>query len=365
MDSRLVVALFASLAAVALLALFIRARGRADVTARAVQAAVDIGVLRAQVDGLVSAQASMQQALGVVHDVVRGLETRLVETGSGIKDDLARDLHDARRVLDALKSAQDGRRERDEALQQAIGRIEAVIAGQARRGEAGEQIIAAALRQFPAGMVEHGYRVNGKEVEFALVLPDGRRLPIDSKWTAAELLRRLAETPPGSDSDALADEIERNLQRRVREVTQYICPPHTLPWAVAAVPDPAYGVVRRAHLDAYRSGVVLLPYSQVVPYVLTLYQMHLQHAGSVDVERLNAALTQVERHLDGVERTLENSLARAITMLENAYGELRRSAGDVRGTLAGLRAQRADGEAAAAEGSRAGDVERRARGPGG
>ncbi|MCL6567233.1 MAG: hypothetical protein K6U09_12535, partial [Acidobacteriia bacterium] len=84
----------------------------------------------------------------------------------------------------------------------------AVMAGRERRGEAGEQIVATALRLLPASMVEQGYRVNGKTVEFALILPDGRRLPVDSKWTAGDLLQRLAEIPSGPESDALAEEIE-------------------------------------------------------------------------------------------------------------------------------------------------------------
>jgi hypothetical protein len=57
----------------------------------------------------------------------------------------------------------------------------------------------------------------------------------------------------------------------------------------------------------------------------------------VDVERLNNALTHVERYLEALGRTLENGVARAIAMQQNAYAGLKRSAGDMRGTLAGLR----------------------------
>jgi hypothetical protein len=102
-------------------------------------------------------------------------------------------------------------------------------------------------------------------------------------------------------------------------------------------PDSAYADCRLAHLEAYRSGVVVISYSLMVPYLLTVYQPHLQYAGSVDMERLSTALTQVERHLDALDMTLENSVARSIAMLQNAYGELKRSGGDIRGALAGLR----------------------------
>jgi hypothetical protein len=39
------------------------------------------------------------------------------------------------------------------------------------------------------------------------------------------------------------------------------------------------------------------------------------------MERLQAALIDVERHLDTLEAILDNKLQRALTMLQNAYGE--------------------------------------------
>ncbi|HEY8863606.1 MAG TPA: hypothetical protein VIO37_05490, partial [Candidatus Dormibacteraeota bacterium] len=53
----------------------------------------------------------------------------------------------------------------------------------------------------------------------------------------------------------------------------------------------------------------------------TLYQLHLQFARTVDMEKLQSALIDVERHLDTLEGVLENKLQRAVTMLQNAYGE--------------------------------------------
>jgi DNA recombination protein RmuC len=309
-----------------------------EALARAIQSSPDVVVLRTHVEGLTQAQAALQQSVSGLQDTLRGLETKLVETGSGIKGDLSRDLQEARRVIDEIRTVQESRKAREAELQQAVTRIEAVLAGYGRRGEAGEQIIAAALKQFPAGMIEQGFRIDGKEVEFALVLPNGRRLPVDSKWTAGGLLQRLAELEAGPEAEALATEIERNVVRRAREAKQYVRPPETLPWAVVAVPDPAYAVCRSAHLEAYREGVILLPYSLTVPYLLSLYQLQLQYGGEVDLERLASALIQIERSLGNLETTLENSVARATTMLQNAYGELKRLVADVRGLVAGLKA---------------------------
>jgi hypothetical protein len=66
---------------------------------------------------------------------------------------------------------------------------------------------------------------------------------------------------------------------------------------------------------------MVVGYAMALPYLLTLYQLHLQFARSVDMEKLQSALIDVERHLDTLEGVLENKLQRAVTMLQNAYGE--------------------------------------------
>lgn len=326
------------LAAVAVLVLLVWRRPELprDLSAF-IQQTADLASLRQQLDSV----ARIQESMG---ELVRNLETRLLETGSGIKADLGRELSDARRAIELIRSAEELRQRREAELQQAIARIEAVLSGTGRRGEAGEQILHAALKELPPGMVEYGFRVNGKEVEFALVLPDGRRLAIDSKWTATDSLRRLVELSPGHQYDAVVEEIERNLERRAREVTQYISPPDTLPWAVAAVPDAAYAVARRAHAGAFRQGVILVPYSQAIPYLLTLYQLHLRYAAAVDAERVSEVLTQLERQLGEIERTLENSLARPIATLDNAYRALRDSLVQMRGALASAKGNSSSGD---------------------
>jgi len=331
------VALGAALIVAMLVLFFLRSRPSQDAVAHTLRVTADVGALRAQVDALVQAQGSLNHSLATVLNTLHALETRLVETGSGIKTDLGHDLQEARRTVDGIRATLAAQMQADEKIHQAVTRIEAVMAGRERRGEAGEQVVAAVLRELPPALVDQGYRVKGKIVEFALMLAGGRRLAIDSKWTASDLLQRLAELPPGPEADAVAEEIERNVQRRTREVEQYISPPDTLPWAVAVIPDPAYAVCRRAHLEAFRRGVIVLPYSQMLPYLLTVYHLHQQYASSLSVDQLATALTQIERDLESLDRTLENSVARALTTLQNAAGDLKRGVGTVRVTVAGLR----------------------------
>jgi DNA anti-recombination protein RmuC len=159
-------------------------------------------------------------------------------------------------------------------------------------------------------------------VELALQLPGGKLLPIDSKWVSSGALEQLAE--PGLDAQRRAQltaQVEREVERRVREVSQYIDPASTSTFALAVIPDAAYDVCRGAIVGAHRRHVMVVGYAMALPYLLTLYQLHLQFARTVDMEKLQSALIDVERHLDTLEAILDNKLQRALTMLQNTYSE--------------------------------------------
>jgi len=171
-------------------------------------------------------------------------------------------------------------------------------------------------------MLQRNVWVVGKVVELALRLPGGKLLPIDSKWVSSGALEQLAEQGLDAARRAqLTGQVEREVERRVREVSQYIDPAITSTFALAVIPDAAYDVCRGAIVAAHNRHVMVVGYAMALPYLLTLYQLHLQFARTVDMERLQAALIDVERHLDTLEAILDNKLQRALTMLQNAYGE--------------------------------------------
>src|SRR5207237_10914819 len=138
----------------------------------------------------------------------------------------------------------------------------------------------------------------GRVVEFGLVLPDGRRLPVDSKWTAERELQALASADDPVDRDRLVRAIEHEVIHRAREVAAYLDPAVTAPLAVAAIPDAAYAVLRRAHAEAYRRGVVVISYSLAMPFVLFLYGVLARLGTAVDAQ---ACLVDVAAVLDALE----------------------------------------------------------------
>jgi len=225
-------------------------------------------------------------------------------------------------VVERLGSALVARQTIEDEARSSLKRLESVIAGSSTRGAAGEHILEEVLKHLPPEMLQRNVWVGGKVVELALQLPGGKLLPIDSKWVSSGALEQLAE--PGLDAQRRAQlnaQVEREVERRVREVSQYIDPAATSTFALAVIPDAAYDVCRGAIVGAHRRHVMVIGYAMALPYLLTLYQLHLQFARTVDMEKLQSALIDVERHLDTLEAILDNKLQRALTMLQNTYTE--------------------------------------------
>ena len=259
-------------------------------------------------------------------------------------EQLRQGLDGARRALEELRTHEHDRRAADGEQREVVRRLATVLAGGASKGRSGEFILREHLAELPPGMLVTDFRVNGKVVEFGLLLPDGRRLPIDSKWSAVAELEALAAARDPTERDACARAVERAVTSRAKEVAQYLDPAVTAPVAVAAVPDAAYRVLKRAHADAFAKGVIIVPYGNALPIVLFLYSLVRRFGDAADVQ---AALSEVAAVLDALGSIVENRFQKAATMLTNGTDEFRSLLSKGRGSIAraeGPTTGTADGE---------------------
>jgi hypothetical protein len=240
-------------------------------------------------------------------------------------------LDGARRALDELRTRDQERRVQDADQREVVRRLATVLAGGSSKGRAGEHILRSQLAELPPGMLCTDVRVNGKVVEFGLALPDGRRLPIDSKWTAVAELQALESAADPVERDACARAVERAVAARAKEVAQYLDPTLTAPAAVMAVPDAAYDALKRAHADAFARGVIIVPYGSALPIALFLYSLVRRFGDASDVQ---AVVSEVAVVLDALESVVENRVQKAATMLANGADELRSQLGKARGSIA-------------------------------
>jgi RmuC family len=303
------------------------------VTPLAVAAAI-IGVLA----GVVVGVALVRRApAGSVHDQLQlqAGELRRIADQAVRRDLAAEQLRDgldgARRSLDELRTRDQERRLQDVDQREVVKRLATVLAGGSSKGRAGEHILRSQLAELPPGMLCSDLRINGKVVEFGLALPDGRRLPIDSKWTAVAELEALEAATDLTERDVCARAVERAVAARTKEVAQYLDPTLTAPAAVMAVPDAAYDVLKRAHADAFARGVIIVPYGNALPIALFLYSL-VRRFG--DASEVQAVVSEVAVVLDALEAVVENRVQKAATMLANGADELRSQLGKARGSIA-------------------------------
>jgi hypothetical protein len=269
---------------------------------------------------------------------VHAAELRRIADATGqrdrVTDHLREGLDSTRQILELIQARDEERRSSEAENREVVRRLATVLAGGNTKGRAGEHVLREHLGQLPPSMLASDFRVNGKVVEFGLRLPDGRRLPIDSKWAAlAELEAMEAEQDPTRRAE-LARKVEKAVAARAKDVGQYLDPAVTAPVAVAAVPDAAYQVLSRAHAVAFSRSVVIVPYSTALPVILFLYALVERYGEAADVQ---AALAEVGTLLDAMDSIVENRFARAGTMIANGADEFRSHLGKARGSIARAR----------------------------
>jgi len=275
-------------------------------------------------------QVNLQQA----QDIQEIKEKLLL--GVQLQDHLKDGVEKTRSLLEDLKRANQVRQEKEAEFLERIKRVDEIIAGTSAKGMTGEEILRETFKKFPPEMIESNFTVGGKTVEFALVLPNNKRLPIDSKWPAGDLLLELEKETSPQKRKKIISEIEKETIKRIKEVRQYIDPQVTWSQAVAAVPDSVYSVCRESHLRAREADVILMPYSMVLPLLLYMYRLHLQYAISLDMENLQNHLLSISRNLDEMENILENKIYRGSTMVSNAYSEYKQMISKIRSSLTEL-----------------------------
>lgn len=258
--------------------------------------------------------------------------TQLAEATLGLRGEIGL----AQKALAEVKALEQGRSRQMDQASDALKRLEAVLSGSSTRGAAGENILARALAQLPPDLLEVNLAFGGKVVEYALRLPGGRVLPIDSKWPSAAVLERLPAVTDPAERKRLLDQIARDLRARVREMAKYLDPDRTLAIAVLAVPDAAYGVAPEVHGEAYRDGVLVVPYSLALPYVLALYRLTLRFGSTLDADQLAERLRALDESLRKLGEEVEGRLSRGLVQIQNSRDALRDHVLEAQGTSARL-----------------------------
>lgn len=278
----------------------------------------------------------------------QNLSNMLMEMRLGvekIKSDIGQDLQAQAAVKQNLEKTQEAilrmesdyqaRKQQEQMGWRRLENLEHIIAGTQAKGKAAEAIVFEQLSKFPPQMMESRFSPNrGKEVEFALILPDQKRLPIDVKFPT-QILKATDQYGPEEIERARRD-VEGVIRLRVKEVSEYINPEVTTDIALCAIPDAAYGYCTTILSSAYQQNrVIILPYSVLIAFLLAFYRLYLIQfqTHSADIQKFLAQVAGLEKRVDEMNLIMKNSLDRAITMLTNASGDFRDHLAAMKGAL--------------------------------
>lgn len=302
---------------------------------------------RRGLEGLQTAVDRLEHEQGQLRlEVQQGREAALVsiaDAAEGLQGEIAH----ARRALAEVRALEQDRARQLDRATDSLRRLELIVAGSSSRGAAGENVLARALAQLPPDMLETNIAFGGRIVEFALRLPGGRLLPIDSKWTSAAALERLEDPGDAEERRRLEEQIARELRARIREMGKYLDPERTLSLAVLAVPDAVHVATRPAHAAGWREGVLVVPYSLALPFVLVVYRLALHFSAVPEAEELASRLAQITEAHGRLDSILEGRLSRALAQAGSARDDLRCELATARRAAERLRS-RAPEEGAAA-----------------
>ena len=286
--------------------------------------------------------ASLDVELRAIGERLARLEPLPAEAGRAAErlirlEPMTQAVDDIRATVRELRATAHSREDLERRTAESVRRLELVIAGTQSRGAAGENLLDAMFARLPAEWQVRDFRVGNRVVEFGLRLPNDLVLPIDSKWTGAEIVSRMAMTEDATERAVLKRQIEAAVLDRAREVTKYLAPGVTAGFGLAVVPDAVFELCAPMQVEALRLNVVLVSHSLFVPYLLVVFQSAIASAQGIDAQKLEAYLQSTARSLDALQGELQGRLARAITMLANSRDEMNAQVSRARGGLTGLR----------------------------
>jgi len=294
-----------------------------------------------QVDRVQNDLFNAQQTLSQID---RSLQILINFTQNNFQPQVSQQLQDAANKLGQVQQAlQDAQqtlttvsilsvlKETTERIESNINQVTRILTGR-KSGKAGENIVGELLNIVPQDWIERNISIGKGQVEFAIKISGGYLIPLDSKFVAPELAAQLENETSGKQQQQLLEEVKRKLRERAREISKYLTDSKVLGFGIAAVPDSVYDLCREAvKTVAQNHSIVIVPYSLLLPFVLSLYLMAqrlgISRLGETDqvIGTAIIALDQAKRELENMSKeitTVNNQKERALERIEKTLNSL-------------------------------------------
>ncbi|MEZ0343208.1 MAG: DNA recombination protein RmuC [Caldimicrobium sp.] len=239
------------------------------------------------------------------------LQTQLNDPFISLKERLY-DLREIRNELQRLYLAENLLKD----LREELFKLSQIFISRAS-GKAAERALEDILSIFPSHLLKRDLKLSTGEVEFALVLPGEKYLPIDSKFVAPEILKK-GELSPEDERELL-----KRVKARAKELKPYLKDEKSPGFAIMACPDGIFPYLqRRIYEELEKEKIILLPYS-LLPSVLLFIHFLWERFGRVfEEDKISEGIANFEKWILELERDLEK-LSRELRSAENLLNKLK------------------------------------------
>lgn len=204
------------------------------------------------------------------------------------------------------------------------------------RGLMGEEALRTVFQSFPNETWKEQYPIGAGRVDFAVFMPNGRTLPVDSKTSGLQSIVEYYQL--GEKIATAKDEDERNqvlreqgkLQTKVRgavlnkasEVAEYIQPEkRTLGIAIQAVPDSLFPILDiKTRKLAAEQNVQIVPYGLILPVVNILRGQN--HYDKLDFQAVVDAMHGIRLQANTVRDVLVNKFEKAEKFIHSGIADV-------------------------------------------
>jgi len=205
-----------------------------------------------------------------------------------------------------------------------VSQLQRIFDGAQSRGAFGEYLVAQQLKFLPPSWIaQQVFFSNGSRVEFAIRTPTGQIIPIDSKWTATELLLKLDQATDFPTINSIVKDIQQETINRARETIKYRDDYRTAGFCIVAVPDRVFECSQKIQPKLISWNVVLMSYSLLIPYILILVNFLLSNARGIRVMETANIIEQTLLQIEHLQEHVDDSVRTKLDAVKRQQAEYR------------------------------------------
>jgi len=215
-------------------------------------------------------------------------------------------------------------------------RIHNHMIGSYEKGTTGETLLRQILNDLmKIGFIRQDVPIGSRKVEYCVTFSDGKLLPIDSKVIATKDVDIFFdEEASDAERKVSRKKITDGLKKRLGDVSSYIDPTITLPYAIMAVPDSIVPLSADLIPEAVSKSVMVVGYSSVPQLIVYFIKIHAFYSIKEDVAELKDRLSAIQNQASKLDDSFfANRFDKPMKTIANAVSVSRSVVGGINSLL--------------------------------